>query len=194
MDSLRLCVGEQDRDVRGRRMDGGPWIAGVDLNVDLAMLGAEALQPRNKQLGGEEGRQEYAQAPPAAAAGDLGDAAVERHEQRLDLLEEGGASRGELQGARLAHEELYAERRLQLLHLVADRGWCQIQLVSGELEAPMTCGDAEDPQVPGRRRAVEAHHAGNCKAVRMHRAVQEPCPIPPLGIRAIPQISTHVER
>src|SRR6185437_8462056 len=158
MDSLRLRVGEQDRDVRGRRMDGGPWIAGIDLNVDLAMLVAETRQSRNEQLGGEEGRQEYAQAPPAAAAGDLGDGAVERDEQRLDLREESGTRGSQLQGARLAHEDLYAERRLQLLHLVADCGRCQIQLIGGELEAPMTCGDTEDPQVPGRRRAGEAHH------------------------------------
>ena len=79
--------------------------------------------------------------------------AIERAQQRLDLVEQRGAGRGELESARSAHEQTDAERFLQLLHLVTDRGGSQVQLVGGELEAAVTGGDAEHPQVPGRRRA-----------------------------------------
>jgi hypothetical protein len=60
---------------------------GVDLNADFRMLGTEARKPRNEDLTGEEWREQDTQGPPAATAGNLRKATVERRQQRLDLLE-----------------------------------------------------------------------------------------------------------
>ena len=85
------------------------------------------------------------------AARELRQASVERIEERRHFIVQRVARGSELECTRLALEEAHAERFLELLHLVADGGWRQEQLIRSDLEAAMTGSDAERAQVPQRR-------------------------------------------
>src|SRR5690348_12690001 len=106
---LGLRVGEQNRDIRGGRMNGRPRIARVDLHVNFGMCRTETRESRNEKLACEKRWQEYPQGLSATAPCDLGQAAIEGFQQRLDLIQERVSGRRQLERPRFAFKQPDAE-------------------------------------------------------------------------------------
>ena len=125
----------------------GQLVGGALLDGDPgARMGGADLRDRRRHEARESGREGADAQERALVVGDLGElerGEVEAHGDRVGVLEQQRAGRGELQSARPAIEQPRADLLLERRHLMGDRGLRQRELLGRARERPMVGHRAE---------------------------------------------------